>query len=113
MKKHILRFRAANQDIFEAIVAGKKKVETRAATERYRGITSGDLIVLVCGKKKEEKIVKVSKVFQSISALVKKYKPKQINPQLGTVKEIQDMYYSFPGYKDKIKKFGIIALELK
>ena len=33
-----LQFRAENRDIFEAIRAGVKKVETRAATEKFRDI---------------------------------------------------------------------------
>ena len=112
MKKHTIKFRAINRDIFDAIVSGKKKVETRAASERYDAIEKGDTIVLVCGKRKIEKEVKSAKIYKSISALLKKYTPKQINPMCSTAKETRDMYYSFPGYKEKIKKFGIIALEL-
>lgn len=110
--KHTLRFRSVNQDIFNAIISGKKKVETRAASEKYKAIAKGDVIVLVCGKKKVEKKVKFSKIYKSVNALLKTYRPEQINPTCSTVKETRDMYYSFPGYKEKIKKFGIIALEL-
>lgn len=112
MKKYTLRVAAGNEDIFEAIVSGKKKIETRAATERYRNIQKGDVIVLMCGKKKEQKTVKNVRIFKSISGLLKKYTPRQINPQYTTAREITDMYFSFSGYKEKIKQFGIIALEL-
>ena len=113
MKKYTLRFRAVNKDIFLDIKSGKKTVETRAATERYRNIKDGDLIVLVCGKERFEKIVKKAKIFKTIKALVGAYPIKKIMPNISTEKELQEAYYSYPDYKEKIKNFGLIALELK
>ena len=65
----ILRFRAINKDIFKAIRNGKKKVETRAATERYRNIKIGDTIKLICGKYSFEMKVKKVKIYKTITAL--------------------------------------------
>lgn len=113
MAKYTLRFRAVNKDIFLDIKSGKKTVETRAATEKYRNIKDGDLMVLVCGKEKFEMKVKKAKIFKSIKSLIKAYAIKKIMPNLSTEKELRDAYYSYPNYKEKIKKFGIIALELK
>jgi len=39
-----LRFRQVNKDIFEAIKSGEKKIETRAATEKFRGVSAGDIV---------------------------------------------------------------------
>jgi ASC-1-like (ASCH) protein len=108
-----LKIRAVDQNIFEFIKLGKKKIETRAAIDRYKKITKGDKVLFVCGKEKFEKEVKTVEFFKTIKGLVKKYKLNQINPACKTVKELEDMYYSFPNYKEKIKKFGIIAFELK
>jgi ASC-1-like (ASCH) protein len=115
MKKKVvqLRFRVVNRGIFDAIKSGDKKVETRAATIKFRGLKSNDKIILVCGKQKLEKIIKSAKIFKNIKELLKKYKPRQINPKISTAKDLEKMYYSFPGYKEKILKNGIIALELK
>lgn len=113
MKKYTLRFRAVNQDIFLDIKSGKKTVETRAATEKYKDIKEGDLIVLVCGKDRFGKTVKKATIFKSIKPLVKAYPIKKIMPHISTEKELQRAYYSYPNYKEKIKKFGLIALELK
>lgn len=52
-----LKFRAVNRDIFEAIRTGAKKVETRAATEKFRDIRKGDAVALVCGGNRMEKRV--------------------------------------------------------
>ncbi|MDO8669083.1 MAG: hypothetical protein Q7K65_02200 [Candidatus Buchananbacteria bacterium] len=112
-KKYILRFRAVNQDIFNAIKNGKKKVETRAATARYNKIKVGDVIILVCGKNKFKKTVKRARIFKTIRSMLEKYKVKDIMPNLLSAKELERAYYGYPNYRQKIKKFGLIALELK
>lgn len=109
----ILRFRAVNKDIFEAIADGKKKIETRAATAKYKDIKAKDVVILVCGKKRMKKKVEKTEHFRSVAAILKKYKPETINPKTHTAKEAADMWYSFPGYKEKIKKFGLIAITLE
>jgi ASC-1-like (ASCH) protein len=110
---HTLRFRGANRDTFEAIKAGIKKKETRAGTQRYQSITKGDTIRFVCGKEFFIKTVGGVRSFSSIRALLRYYRPAEINPKLKTEKELRAMYASFPDYPAKIKKHGIIALELK
>jgi len=111
--KYTLRFRAVNKDIFLDIKSGKKTVETRAATEKYRNIKDGDLIVLVCGKDRFGKTVKKARIFKTIGALVKTHPIKKIMPDISSEKELRKAYYSYSNYKEKIKKFGLIALELK
>ncbi len=107
-----LRFREIDKNIFEAVRSGKKKIETRAATEKYRQIKKEDKLMMVCGKEKFEKQVKNAKTFKTVKSLLKNYKPSQINPAIKTEKELREMYYSFPDYREKIKKYGLIALEL-
>ncbi|MFH0806193.1 MAG: hypothetical protein V1885_00470 [Candidatus Brennerbacteria bacterium] len=110
---HTLRFRATNRDIWTAIKSGKKKVETRAATSRYRKIEVGDRVVLVCGSSRFTKKISKVRIFKSVRGLTRVYNPQSINPACRTIKELEAMYFSFPGYREKIKKHGIIALELK
>ena len=108
-----LKFREANRDIFEAIKSGIKKVETRAATEKYRGLKGGEKVKLICGTDTFQKeIVKVT-IFASIEGLLKKYRPEEINPKVNSREELAQMFYSFPGYKEKIKQFGFVAIELE
>ena len=108
----VVRFRAVDRWIFYAIRDGEKKIETRAATKKYRNIKLGDKIDFVCGRSRFSKKVGCVKIFKSVSALLKKYKSREVNPKCETRKELQEMYDSFPGYKEKIKKYGIVALEL-
>lgn len=110
-KKIVLRFRAVNKDIFEAIRSDKKKVETRAATKKYNAIQKGDEIEFVCGRERFKKRVRHATVFPTIRALLKKYAVADIMPLLHTEKELREAYYRYPNYKEKILKFGLIALE--
>ncbi len=111
-KIYTLRFRAANRDMFEAIRNGKKKVETRAATARYRECNSGDRVIFVCGKKRFERKIAKATHFKTISTMLRIYAPKDINPNVGSERELRIMYSSFPKYDEKIKKYGLVALEL-
>ena len=111
-KNIILRFRVVNKDIFIAIKKGKKKIETRAGSPKYTNIKVGDILVFVCGKDRFSKKIKKVRKFKSIRALHKIYKPKEINPKTRTIKDSERVYYGFPGYAEKIKKYGLVALEL-
>ena len=115
MKKYLLRFRKGNKDSeysFRAIKRGRKKVETRAASERYRRIQSGDVLVFVCGREKVEKLVKRLRVFKSIPAMLRVYRVKDIMPDRDSPRELKAAYESYHGYREKIKKFGLVAFEL-
>jgi ASC-1-like (ASCH) protein len=113
MKKHILKIAKDGKYIFDAIFSGEKKVETRAFSVKYNKIKVGDVLVFSCGKERFDKVVKKVENFKSIKALVKKYSPIKINPKCKTEKELEDMYYTFPDYKEKIKEFGLIAFTLE
>lgn len=113
MKTYTLQIRATDKHIFDAIKDGTKKVETRAATVRNTKIQVGDEVVFVCGKQKLEKTVgKISK-YRTVKDMLKQYKVKDIAPGLKTEDELRDMYFAWPSYRDKIKEYGIVALELK
>jgi len=113
MATKILKFRTVNRDIFQAIIAGTKRAETRAATAKYREVKVGDFLSLVCGREKAQKEVVKVELFKTIGALLKKYRPEEINPNIHTAKEAREMWYGFPGYKEKIEKFGLVVWLLK
>ena len=111
-KKHVLRFRAVNRDIFDAIRSGKKKIETRAGSPKYFNLQVGEELVFVCGKSRFSRKIKKVRKFSSIKALHRVYKPQEINSKTKTIAESENVYYSYPGHKEKIKKYGLVALEL-
>ena len=108
----ILRFRAVDRDGFNDIKAGRKKIETRAATKKYVDIKSGDIVKIVCGKDSIEKKVKKVTIFKSIQDMLRRYKPNEINLKAESEEELMKMYNNFLNYREKIKEHGIIAMEL-
>lgn len=113
MKKVVLRFRAVDQDIFEAIKNGTKKVETRAATEKFSSLVVGDMLVLTCGGGRFEKRISKATHFNSLGELFDTYEVGEVLPAADSLEEARKIYHSFPGYEAKIKKYGIMALELE
>lgn len=111
-KIHILKIRKANEDIFRAIKNGRKKIETRAAIPKYTKVETGDALKFVCGENSSTKRVKSVKIFRTIKTLLKTYKSQEISPSIKTEKDLEKMYYSFPNYKKKLKKYGLIAFKL-
>lgn len=112
-KIYTLRFAKINKPTWQYIKTGKKDVETRAGSQRYLSIQKGDSLVMSCDGKKFKKEVKKVTHFKTIRALVKKYKLGRINPGVTTLKEMEEIYYSYPGYREKIKTFGILAFEIE
>lgn len=112
-KSFVLKIRESDKNIFGAIKSGKKDIETRAATPKYRKIKPGDELVFVCGSKRIKKIVKSAELYKTIGGLLSDYKVRRINPDLKTKGELSVMYESFPGYEEKIKKYGLIAWGLE
>jgi ASC-1-like (ASCH) protein len=114
--KFVLRIRKADSHIFDQIAEGKKKVETRVATERYKKTKDGDTLIFLCDGKRLDKEIKKVKHFRSVGALFKKYKISDIFPDLENtkegLKEAEGIYYRFSGYKKKIRYAGIMAFEL-
>ncbi len=111
-KKHTLSIAEINRDTFYFIRSGKKKIETRACSPKYRKVKAGEILVLSCAGEKFERKIKKVFYFTSIKEILKKYTPNQINPAVHTEQEITQAWHSYPGYKEKIKKFGLIAFEL-
>ncbi|HEY9585479.1 MAG: hypothetical protein A3C93_04645 [Candidatus Lloydbacteria bacterium RIFCSPHIGHO2_02_FULL_54_17] len=112
MKKWTLRFRAVDKANFFEIKNGLKLVETRAATLKYRQIKRGDILVIVCGKFRLQKKVQRARLFGSIGAMTKRIPYRKIMPSARSLGEVRQAYYSYNGYREKLKKYGVIALDL-
>ena len=107
--KYILRFRATDKKNFLELKDGLKSVETRAATERYRKVAKGDVLVIVCGKAQIEKKVKRVRIFKSIGLMIKAIPYRRIMPSAASVAIMKKAYAGYPGYTEKLKKFGVVA----
>lgn len=108
-----LVFNKKDKYIFDAIRDGSKRVETRAATAKYKNILIGEKIVFSCDGKAFEKVVAKVTRFKSVDEMLKVYTPSDISTKDRTKEELKAKIYSFPGYEEKIKEFGIVAIEFK
>ena len=106
--KHRLVFRAGDKS-FGAIVDGRKTVETRAATPKYRKVKAGDSLVISCGGNKVEKVVKKVATYPSIDELVVAEGLNNVMPLVDNIEQAKQEWYSYPGYRDKIAQHGLVA----
>ena len=111
--KHVLRIRKIDKGIFNDIKDGLKTIETRAATTKFRNIKNKDILVFLCDGVKFDKEVIGIEHFKSIEDMAKKLDIKKIMPQISSLEQMKDAYYSFTGYQEKIKKLGLIAIKFK
>lgn len=108
----VIQFRAVDKGIFKAVCQGKKTVETRANTPKYQQVAPGDVLTFVCGQESIDKTVDSVRTFTDIEELIEHISIAKINPEAKSAVELKKMYHSFPGYKDKIKTYGLVAWEL-
>lgn len=112
MNNIILRFREVDRDKFNDIVFGRKTIETRAATVKYKHIQVSDNLIIVCGKDRISKSVQKVERYNSLEKMLENINFKQILPSVGSKDEAIRVWDSFPDYKEKIKEDGIIAFYL-
>lgn len=110
MKTLTLRFRAADKKDFNLIKRGVKTVETRAATAKYKDLKTGDVLIIVCGKDKIVKKIKQSRHFKNIASMLRAVPYRKINPRFSSLAAAEKVYFGYTGYREKIKKFGLVAL---
>ncbi len=112
-KKYILPVRQKDKIIYDLIKNGAKRIETRGGGPKYDHIKRGDIVVVQCGDEEFTRKVQNVLKFSSVDKMLKKYKVEDINPKLHTPQELKALYKSFPGYEERIRKYGLIAFELK
>lgn len=110
---HTLPFLPKHRKTFELVRSGEKKIETRAGSELYFKIQPGDSIKFIC---EDESFVRtVSKVthFKSLERLLQEYHPNEIHPGIDSRDQLIEKYYYYPGYRERIAKFGVLVFELE
>lgn len=120
-------------DLFQAIVDGQKKIDVRAATEKYLNLRIGDIVTfkrLSNGQITQRRIIMISDVGRDVAELlfwvVKDcgIMPKNglssvnracsmIIPGIDSLKDLEQCLNQFPGYPEKIKQHGLIAFALE
>ena len=112
MKNWSVRFRQVDKQMFDDTREGLKQIETRAATVKYKNIQPGDSITFACGKEKFTKLIKKTHHWASIDDMLEEIPLHKIMPRVTSRAEAEKAYASYPGYKEKIREYGLIGLEL-
>lgn len=116
----MIRLRFHINSIFEQIKSGIKTVETRALNpdepERYFGnIKVGETIELERVDNGEilRKKVKRASVYNNFDDYLKEEDFKKIFGKEMKPEEVRKIHYNFPGYKERLEKYGIVAFEFE
>lgn len=112
MKTYHLTFRATDKINFDTIKDGRKPIETRAATVKYKDMRSGDVLAISCAGETVEKEIKQVRHFASIDEMFAEVPLHSVMPLAETIEDAKKEYYSYPGYREKIAEHGLVALYL-
>lgn len=107
-----LVFREVDRINFERVRNGEKAIETRAATVKYKPIAAGDTVTFACGEDTFTKTITKVYHWPSVDELLKEVPLKRVMPDVETPDQMRRKYASYPGYEEKIEKFGIIGFEM-
>ncbi|MFH1162208.1 MAG: hypothetical protein V1696_02955 [Candidatus Jorgensenbacteria bacterium] len=113
-----LPIRVADKHVFLALKRGAKRLETRALNDpkssRYYGnIAKGDTLLFTCGKSRLRRDVARVARYRSVRALFAREPFSKIAPWAESKAEAARMYDIFPGYRARIKKYGVVLFELR
>ena len=110
---HKLLFLEKDRNTFKLIQSGKKNIETRAGNPEYFFIKAGDYIEFSCGDEKVVRKVRNILHYTTLNDLFAAYKPQEINPEVFSYEELRERYVSFPGYHDRLDRYGVLVFELE
>ena len=65
------------------------------------------------GRTRFKKRARRVRIFPTVASLLRTYRVTDINPYLSSAKELRAKYDSFSKYREKIRRHGLIAIELK
>lgn len=92
-----------------ALKTGVKKFDTRAGGPKYAKVTAGDTIIFTCRGERFERKVHEVQHFKNPDELFKVYDYREIMPLAHSQEEAAASFYQFPGYKERISRYGILA----
>ncbi len=119
MKTWTLRIRDVDKSIFERIKKGEKTVETRALNDdepekAYFGhIMAGDKVIFICDDKMIKKTVKSVRIYKDYNEYLDSEDLENIHGRGATKESARELHFSFPLYKDRLEKYGIVAFDME
>jgi ASC-1-like (ASCH) protein len=114
MMKNILRLELQDQ-YFHAIASGAKTVEGRLNSPKFKDVQVG-MSICFSSQSTEQTIVCVVQTidrYQSFKDMLLAQGIGNMLPGITNLEQAIDIYESFPGYKDKVALYGVIAINIK
>jgi ASC-1-like (ASCH) protein len=119
MRKGGIEFFENDRQIFNRIKTGEKTIEVRSLDDPsspkafYNNLKVGNKLAIFCGEEELVKtVIRVSK-YRSVDDLFKTEDVENIFGKDVSEEEAKAQLLKFPGYKERIEKFGLVAFELK
>ena len=72
----------------------------------------GDTLVISCGGEQVEKEVRHVSIYDSIDSLLANENLHDVMPLVADEAEARKVWRSYPGYDEKIAKYGIVAWQI-
>lgn len=115
MKKWTLLIRKQDKNIFERIRSGEKTIDTRSSNPNSpkKSIAVGDILLFKCDGKSVEKKVKEIRKYSEFEEYLEKEDLENILGKGTTKEDARKIHYSFPSYKERLEKYGIVAFDLE
>lgn len=112
MKTWVLRIRKEDKNIFEQIRLGEKSVETRAINPK-KNFQAKDKVIFICSGDKIEKTILSVRKYNDFEKYLNSEDLEKVFGKGITKEKAKKIHLSFPGYKERLEKYGIVALDLR
>ena len=109
----VLRIREEDRAIFAALVDGSKRIETRAASPKYRDLKEGDTLIFSCGADRLETTIARAYRWPSIVAMFGDIAYTDVFPDAVSVDDAASRWDAFPGDAEKIRAYGLVGWEMR
>lgn len=102
------------QEYFDAIKSGLKTVEGRINSPKFKDLKPGMTIRFTCINTNETIVctVQAIHVYTNFTEMLQSAGVENMLPGISSITEGVELYESFPGYREDVKKFGALAIKI-
>lgn len=100
---------------FDAIACGRKTVEGRVNTEKYKTLQPG-MRIGFCAPEGNEVVycfIEDLRVYQTFKDMLCQEGVENMLPGVDSLQKAIAIYEGFPGYADAVKEFGALAIRIR
>jgi ASC-1-like (ASCH) protein len=108
------------KEMYELVESGEKTMEGRVSEpsnpkKNYLLMNIGDTIIFECLETKRRTKTKVvyKKHYKNVEECLNEQGLEKMLPGVNSIEEGINLYNNFPGYKERIKRFGIYAISFE